>query len=109
MAVTWANVAVNVAAAIEPLSVRGFIASQQMQSDISACIVIRYRAGLKADMRIVHGTRIYQPFGWLPDQDSGLEYLTAPCSLIEDSISFDVTADTTTITADNDQYTADAA
>lgn len=77
----WINVATDIAAAIKPLSVREFIASQQMQSEISTRIVIRYREGLTADMRILHKTQIYNPQGWLPDPDSGLEYLTAPCSL----------------------------
>ncbi len=77
----WVNVA-EVWAAIEPLSVREFIASQQMQSAITARITIRYREGLTAQMRIVHSARnrIYNPQGWLADPESGLEYLTAPCS-----------------------------
>lgn len=77
----WIDVATDVPAAIEPLSVREFIASQQMQSEISTRIVIRFREGLTADMRILHKTQIYNPQGWLPDPDSGLEYLTATCSL----------------------------
>lgn len=77
---TWTDVATKIAAAIEPFSVREFIASQSMQSQITARIVIRYRPGLDASMRIVHGSKIYNPQGWLADPDSGLEYLTAPCS-----------------------------
>jgi SPP1 family predicted phage head-tail adaptor len=77
---TWLTVWADVPAAIEPLSVRDYIASQANQSEVTARIVIRYRDGLTADMRIKHGTKIYNPAGWLPDPDSGLEYLTAPCS-----------------------------
>jgi SPP1 family predicted phage head-tail adaptor len=80
LSTSWATVVANIAAAIEPLSVREFIAAQGMQSEITARIVIRYRAGLTAEMRIVHGSRVYNPQGWLADADSGLEYLTAPCS-----------------------------
>lgn len=76
----WQDVATNVAAAIEPLSVREFIAARQMQSAVTARITIRHRDGLTAQMRIIHGSRIYNPQGWLADPDSGLEYLTAPCS-----------------------------
>lgn len=76
----WAKLHKNVPAAIEPLSVREFIAARAGQSEVSARIVIRYRAGLDATMRIVHGSKVYNPQGWLPDKDSGLEYLTAPCS-----------------------------
>jgi len=81
----WLDVASDVPAAIEPLSVREFIASQQMQSEISTRIVIRYREGLTAQMRILHVkrgvTQVYNPQGWLADPESGVEYLTAPCSL----------------------------
>jgi len=78
----WKDFASDVPAAIEPLSVREFIASQQMQSAVSARITIRYRTGLTAQMRILHPStgRIFNPAGWQPDIDSGLEYVTAPCS-----------------------------
>jgi SPP1 family predicted phage head-tail adaptor len=67
-------------AAIEPLSVREYIAAQATQSTITARITIRYRAGLTADMRILHGDKIYNPAGFLADKDSGLEYMTIPCT-----------------------------
>lgn len=78
----WVDFATFVAAEIAPLSVREFIASSQMQSQITARITVRYRPGLTAQMRILHSStgKIYNPAGWLADPDSGLEYLTAPCS-----------------------------
>jgi SPP1 family predicted phage head-tail adaptor len=76
----WVSVATNIAAAIKPSSVREFVAAQAMQSQVTARIVIRYRAGLTAQMRILHGSKIYNPQGWLADPDSGIEYLSAPCS-----------------------------
>lgn len=78
----WVDFATDVAAEIAPLSVREFIASQQMQSQITARITIRYRAGLTAQMRILQPStgKIYNPAGWLADPDSGREYVTAPCS-----------------------------
>lgn len=81
---TWQEVA-TVSAAIEPLSAREFVQSQAMQSQVTARIVIRYRDGLNAAMRLVHVRTgrpdvIYNPAAFLPDVDSGLEYLTAPCS-----------------------------
>jgi len=80
----WVEVA-TVWAAIEPLSAREFIAAQSTQSQITARIVIRHRDGLDASMRLVHVRTgrpdvIYNPAAFLPDMDSGLEYLTAPCS-----------------------------
>jgi SPP1 family predicted phage head-tail adaptor len=65
-------------AAIEPLSARELIAAAQTQSNVIARIVIRYRADLLPEMRINHNGRIYNPAGYLPDKDSGLEYLTIP-------------------------------
>ncbi len=80
----WTQVAM-VWAAIEPLSVKELISAQAVQSQITARITIRYRAGLDAAMRFVHmvkGVRgaIYNPAGMLADRDSGLEYITVPCS-----------------------------
>lgn len=78
----WVDFATDVAAEISPLSVREFIASSQMQSQITARIKIRYRTGLTPQMRILHPStgKIYNPAGWLADPDSGLEFVTAPCS-----------------------------
>jgi len=75
----WADVA-TVWAAIEPLSVREFIAARAQQSEVSARITIRYRAGLNGQMRILHNGKVYNPAGFLADKDSGLEYLTVPVS-----------------------------
>lgn len=77
-ATTWA--------AIEPLSAKEFVAAQSIQSQVVARIVIRYRPGLDASMRLVHMLggnargAIYNPAGFLGDKDSGLEYLTIPVS-----------------------------
>lgn len=80
----WVEVR-TVWAAIEPLSAREFIQSSALQSQITARIVIRYMDGLDASMRLVHVRKgrpnvIYNPAAFLPDVESGLEYLTAPCS-----------------------------
>lgn len=80
----WVEVA-TVWAAVEPLSAREFIQSQATQSQISARIVIRFREGLNAAMRLVHVRRsmpdvIYNIHGFLADKESGLEYFTIPVS-----------------------------
>lgn len=80
----WIEVA-TVWAAIEPSSARDFIASAKTQAEIVARIVIRYRDGLDGAMRLVHVRTgrpdvIYNPADFLPDKESGLDYLTAPCS-----------------------------
>lgn len=80
----WTTVA-TVWAAVEPLSAREFIQSQATQSQITAKIIIRHREGLDASMRLVHTRtgrpdKIYDPHGFLPDLESGLEYMTIPVS-----------------------------
>lgn len=80
----WTEVA-TVWAAIEPLSAREFIQSQAIQSQVTTRIVIRYRDGLHAAMRLVHVRTgrpdvVYNPAAFLADKDSGLDYLTVPCS-----------------------------
>ena len=71
-------------AAIEPLSTREYLASQSKDSEVTTRITVRYHPGLKAAQRIVHktarGVKIYNPQGVLADRDSGLEYVTLPCS-----------------------------
>lgn len=75
----WTDVA-TVWAAIEPLSAREFVQSAAMQSQVVARITIRQRAGITAAMRVVHGSKVYNVEGVLSDKESGLEYLTLPCS-----------------------------
>jgi len=67
-------------AAIESLSAREFLESQALQSRVTVRITMRYNAGLTASMRILHAGKIYNPQGILTDKDSGLEYVTVPCS-----------------------------
>lgn len=80
----WVEIA-TVWAAIEPLSAREFIQSQATQSHVKARVVIRQRDDVDAGCRLVHVRTgkpdvIYNPEAFLEDIDSGLEYMTAPCS-----------------------------
>lgn len=75
----WQEVA-EVWAAIEPISGREFIQSAAIQSKITARIIIRYRSDINAAMRAIHNGKIYNIEAVLPDPDSGLEWLTLPCS-----------------------------
>lgn len=63
-------------ARIEPLSGRDFIASKALQSEVSGRIVLRYRAGITASMRILYRGTVYSIHAVLPDTKSGREYLT---------------------------------
>ena len=76
----WSPVLKDVRASIEPFSVKEFIAAQAETSKMTTRIVIGWRAGLTAKMRIVHGGKIYNVHGWLPDKETGRRYLTASCS-----------------------------
>ena len=76
----WVTVFENVPARIAPASGREFLAAQAIQSEIVARIVISARPGLKAKQRILHNGDIYNVHAWLPDQESGKDYVSAPCS-----------------------------
>lgn len=65
---------------VEPLSVREFVASQAVQSVVTARVVIRYRTGVVPTQRILFRSKVYNIAGALPDKVSGLEYLTIPIS-----------------------------
>ena len=75
----WTHVA-DVWAAIEPLSGREFIAAGATQSKVVGRIVMRYRDGIRASMRILHKSKTYNVEGVLSDKESGIEYLTLPVS-----------------------------
>lgn len=77
---TWVSVARDVPAAIEPLSVREFIAAAAVQSEVSVRIVIRYRTGIDATMRVRQGKTVYAVEGVLADAGSGRDYLTLACA-----------------------------
>ncbi len=73
---TWQLFA-KVWAQVSPLSSRDLIAAQAAQSEATARIVIRHRAGILPTMRIVHRGEIYSIEGPpLEDPKSGREYLT---------------------------------
>lgn len=70
----------SVPAEITPLSAREFQSAASTQSNIIGRIVIRYREGIVAKMRAVHGSRVYNIEGVLPDMESGIDWLTLPVS-----------------------------
>lgn len=79
----WVEVA-KIFAAIEPLSAREFMAANAEQARIDTRIVIRNRE-IYTTWRLVHlvhgvAGRQFNIHGVLSDKDSGLDYLTLPCS-----------------------------
>ena len=71
---SWATVA-EPWAAIVPMSAREFVAAAAEQSEVRGRIVIRYRDGVDATMRVVHRGKWYAIHGVLEDKVSGIEYL----------------------------------
>jgi SPP1 family predicted phage head-tail adaptor len=83
--VTWVPFFEDLPCSIKPLSVKDFLQSGAVQSNISVRITIRYIAGLTKDMRFVGKSgpyigEIFNPAGFFNDDESGMEYITAPCS-----------------------------
>lgn len=77
---TWADKWVNISAEVKPLSAKEFIAANSVHSQVTARIVIRFLEGIDASMRIIFREKIYNIAGLLPDNVSGLEYITIPVS-----------------------------
>jgi SPP1 family predicted phage head-tail adaptor len=63
-----------------PSSAREFKQSAATQSEITGEFQIRYRDGIDASMRILHRGKVYNIEGVLPDDESGLQWLTLPYS-----------------------------
>ncbi len=76
----WVTVFRDVPARIAPASGREFLAAAAIQSEIVARIVIRHRPGLSGRQRIIHNCDIYNVHAWLPDTESGRDYVSAPVS-----------------------------
>lgn len=66
-------------ASVEPLSVREFIQAGASQSEVTTRITMR-KTDVKAADRILHRGQIFNVTGVLPDPNSGLEYITLPCT-----------------------------
>jgi SPP1 family predicted phage head-tail adaptor len=61
---------------IEPLSGRELIAAQAVQSRISSRVVMRYRPGITAAMRMLHRGTIYNIEAPIPDPVTGVDSIT---------------------------------
>jgi SPP1 family predicted phage head-tail adaptor len=82
---TWRDVYSEVPCSIEPLSVKDFLQSANVQSEVTVRVQFRYLSNLNKKMRLlglngVHKDKVFNPAGFLADTVSGQEYITAPCS-----------------------------
>ncbi len=55
---SWEAVATDIWAAVEPIQGREFWAQQQVQSEVTVRVRIRYRSDIDAGMRVIYGSRI---------------------------------------------------
>lgn len=74
----WEVVWKDIYAEVIPSSAKEFTSSAKENSQITGRITMRWRPGMRADMRIIHRGTIYNISGVLPDNASGLEYITFP-------------------------------
>lgn len=79
---TWTVFASGVRAEIRAATLREFIAAGADMAQLTGVITIRYLAGVKPSMRILHGDRIYNIKGALQDPKSGREYMVLPVTEI---------------------------
>lgn len=75
----WENVQTRWAEVVA-LSARDFIAAKSFQSEVTTRIKIRYCDWITSGYRVLFRGKVFNIEGVLPDPDSGLEYLTLPCS-----------------------------
>lgn len=75
--ITWVTFA-RPWAEVKPISARELIAAGAQHSEVRSKILIRYRPGLSAKMRILHKGLIHAIIGVLTDPDSGQEWVTLP-------------------------------
>lgn len=61
-------------------SVRDFVAAGAQQSEVRGFALMRFRDDVSAGHRIIHRGRWYRILGVMPDNESGLEHLSAPYS-----------------------------
>lgn len=79
----WVAVVERTMARIKPVSVNSLFAAQAAQSKTTVMIRIRWRTGIDRTMRIRHlssGQVYAMTADPLPDDDTGREWLTLPCS-----------------------------
>lgn len=75
---TWATLT-TAYAQIEPLRGRELWMAQQMMSDITHMVTIRYQSGIDAGMRIVYGSRTFHIDGPPKNLDEKNEWLVMQC------------------------------
>jgi SPP1 family predicted phage head-tail adaptor len=73
----WQTVFPNVPAKVIAASVNQLLAAKAVNSPMRGRIIIRARTGLRDNQRILYKGEPYDILGWMPDPESGNEYVTA--------------------------------
>ena len=69
----WTDFAI-VWASVEPLSGREYLSAQQVTSETSGRIRMRYKAGVMATMRVLFGGRIYRILSVINPEERNIEF-----------------------------------
>lgn len=72
----WSDYRQNVAAKVTFLSTKELVASGAELSEVKARIQVRYDKKINAKMRIIFREELYEIEGVMPDNESGLQWLT---------------------------------
>lgn len=77
---SWTVFADNVGAEIVPLSGREFVSAQAVQAGVTTRITVRYKSGVLPNMRVKHGSDVYNIKAVLPDPTLR-RHLTLMCEI----------------------------
>ena len=72
----WSDYRKNVAAKVTFLSTKELVASGAELSEVKARIQVRYDKNINAKMRIIFREELYEIEGVMPDNESGIQWLT---------------------------------
>lgn len=76
----WQNITSR-RAEIKPLSGRELLLAQQVQSQVTVSIVMRYRSDVDASCRVRFNGATYNVMAVIPDPDSGIEWMALQCAV----------------------------
>lgn len=74
---SWTDFA-TVYAEISPITGRELLSAQEVKNAVDTQIIMRYRPGMTASMRAIHGTTIYNIIAVM-EEDSRREWMTLIC------------------------------
>lgn len=78
--IAWVDKFTKVYASCEPLSGRELMNQGNVENEVTTRFKIRYREGVLPQQRIVYRNKFYDIKSVIPDNESGLEWLTILCT-----------------------------